>query len=176
MDVETTGFSCEFDEIVEFAIRLFRYDRGTGRVLGDAAEYCGLREPDCAIRRRASAVHGLTRRDVRGCRLDCARIRALMRQADFVVAHNAEFDRRFLERALPFFRRATWLCSCREIDWRAKGFESRRLGDLAARHGIEQPNPHRAGSDAEVLLRLLGCRRGRGRTHLYELLRNAGLM
>lgn len=72
LDVETTGFSPRYDEIVELAIKLFRYDAVTGHVLEIVAEYSGLREPSCPIPRRASRVHGITRPAVRGLRLDAA--------------------------------------------------------------------------------------------------------
>jgi DNA polymerase-3 subunit epsilon len=58
----------------------------------------------------------------------------MLYQADFVVAHYAAFDRGFVERLMPSFRGATWLCSRDGIDWWAKGFESRCLENLAGAH------------------------------------------
>ena len=176
IDVETTGFSPLTDEIIELAVALFSYDRISGRVLAVVGEYSGLREPSCPIPRCASAVHGITRRLVRGHRLDYRRIRAMLRQADFVVAHYVAFDRSFVERLMPSSRDMTWLCSRDGIDWWAKGFESRSLEDLAFGHDIENQEPHRAIGDVSTLLALLSYRPARRRTYLYELLRNAGLL
>jgi DNA polymerase-3 subunit epsilon len=130
LDIETTGLSPYRDEIVELAIMLFRYDPVKGQVLEVVSEYSGLREPSCPMRRNASAVHGITRRMVRGLRLDYRRIRTILQEADFVVAHNAAFDRSFVERLMPSSHDSSWLCSLNGIDWEARGFTSRCLEDL----------------------------------------------
>ena len=176
LDVETTGFSPRTDEIVELAMTLFRYDRVAGQVLEIVGEYSGLREPSCPIPRCASTVHGITRRLVRGLRLDYRSIRAMLRQAEFVVAHCAAFDRGFVERLMPSSRDATWLCSRDGIDWWAKGLQSRSLEDLASAHDIQNLRPHRASGDVATLLSLLSVRPRRRKSYLYELLRNAGLL
>jgi len=175
LDVETTGFSSYADEIVELAITVFRYDRVRGQVLEVNSKYSGLREPSCRISRAASEVHGITRRMVRGLELDFRRIRAMLRQADFIVAHCAVFDRSFVGRLIPSSRKKLWLCSRGGIDWFAKGFEGRSLEDLATAHSIKNLRAHRAGGDVATLLALLS-HRSRRRTYLHELLSNAGLI
>lgn len=176
LDVETTGLSPHNDEILELALTLFRYDRVTGHVVEVGHTYAGLREPSCRIPRSASQVHGITRQVVRGSRLDYRKIRVMAAQADFVVAHNASFDREFVERLMPSFRRQTWLCSLYGIDWRAKGFTDRSLGQLAKAHGIEISQAHRALADVETLMALLSSTSRGRRSRLFQLLRYAGLV
>lgn len=176
LDVETTGFSPYTEEIVEVAITVFHYDRFNGRVLEVISEYSGLREPSCRIPRVVSGVHGITRRMVRGLDLDYRRIRGMLRDAEFLVAHYAAFDRSFVERLIPVLRRKTWLCSRDGIDWAAKGFTLRSLEELATAHDIRNPRAHRAAGDVAALLELLSFRQGRRRPYLYDLLRNAGII
>jgi len=176
LDIETTGLRARDDEILELALSLFRYDRITGEVVETVGEYDGLREPRCRIPRGASRIHGITRPMVRGLRLDYRRLRTMLRQAEFVIAHCASFDRGFVERLMPSFRSAIWLCSRDGVEWRAHGLESCSLEDLAGAHGIKNARPHRAGGDVATLLALLSCRPPRRKPYLYELLRNAGVI
>lgn len=176
LDVETTGFSPHCEEIVELAVTVFRYDRAQGQMLEVVSEYSGLREPSCRISRAASAVHGITRRMVRGLELNYRRVREMLRGAEFVIGHCAAFDRSFVERLIPSLRKKTWLCSRDGIDWAAKGFPVRSLEELAAAHDIKNPRAHRAASDVATLLKLLSHRQRRRRPYLYELLRNAGII
>jgi DNA polymerase-3 subunit epsilon len=158
------------------AITVFRYDRLNGQMLEVASEYSGLREPRCRISWAASAVHGITRRAVKGLELNYRRVRGMLREAEFVIAHYAAFDRSFIERLIPSSRNRKWLCSRDGIDWAAKGFTSRSLGELATAHDIPNPHAHRAASDVATLLELLSYRQGRRRPYLYDLLCNGGII
>ena len=60
----------------------------------------------------------------------------MVASADLVIAHNANFDRRFLERLHPVFATKPWACSMSDMDWRAEGNESSKLEYLAYRAGF----------------------------------------
>ena len=101
IDVETTGLSPYTDEIVEFAMVLFAFDRTESSIVGVVDEYVGLREPGRNIPPQATRVHGITDADVVGQQLDHAKIKQLIQQAEFFVAHNASFDQGFVTRLFP---------------------------------------------------------------------------
>lgn len=173
IDVETTGLSPNHDEIIEFALVLFLYNRKTGEIEKTLEEYTGLREPKCSISQDAFMVHGITKCKLKGKTLDKNKIRALLRKADFLVSHNARFDFGFVTPFLPEAAAKIWFCSMNGIYWRGKGFGSKGLQNLLHGHGIEVVQPHRALSDARAIVSLLKVYNKKGKTYLSELLKSA---
>ncbi|MFW6381457.1 MAG: exonuclease domain-containing protein [Bacillota bacterium] len=171
IDVETTGLS-NTDEIIELAITLFQFDRKNGKILQILDEYVGLREPGVSIKPGARKVHGLTRRDLKGKRLNREQIKRLIKEADFLIAHNASFDRRFVIKMFPEARQKEWRCSMSDISWKAKGFQSRGLQNLLYDHNLTADQAHRALDDVHAALRLLATRNRSGNynTYFQELL------
>lgn len=170
VDVETTGLSHRYDEIVELALILFAFDRETGKILGVVEEYAGLREPSVPISAEASSVHGITWEMVRGRRLDESRIERMLRRAEFLVAHNAVFDRGFVIRLFPVAARKPWLCSMRNVNWHRFGFSSTALQNLLQYHGIVTGSAHRGAADARATLELLNCTDPDGQPYFRSLL------
>lgn len=170
IDVETTGLDPSREEVIELALLLFAYDPVDGRICGILDEYVGLREPSVPISPDAAAVHGLTGDIVRGKALDLERVRQMAVRAELLVAHNAQFDRSFVERLIPEVSIKTWLCSMSGIGWRRKGFVSRRLQDLLKVHGIMVERAHRAEDDVRAAVRLLTCGGQGGVSYFQELL------
>lgn len=168
VDVETTGFSPYRDEIVELCIVLFRINQDGLAVIEE--EYTGLREPINGINAAAARVNGIGWADVRGRDLDHQRVTDLVKRADFIIAHNASFDRGFVTRLYPHLYGKHWYCSMSDIDWRSKGCPRRGLQDLLAWHGIKPDRSHRASDDVRATLELLNICQGNGVTYLNELL------
>lgn len=173
IDTETTGTDPAQDKVIELAIVLFEYCLETGAVGRVVDSYDGLEDPGRPIPPESTAIHGITDAMVAGRHLDDARVDALVKQAGIVVAHNARFDRGFLESRLPIFASVPWACSWQEIPWSEAGIESSKLEYLAYRHGFFYEG-HRAEIDCLALLELLSRPFGQtGSTALQVLLETA---
>lgn len=170
VDVETTGLSPYSDEIVEMALCLFEFCWETGEITRVIDRYVGLREPCVPISSGAAMVHGISEADLRGKSLDNEKIELIFQKAEFIIAHNAMFDRGFIRRLFAECVPKTWLCSMKDINWKSKGFSSRGLQNLLRDHGIIVSRSHRADNDVKAAVELL-CQKGKeGRSYFFELL------
>ena len=154
LDTETTGLSHQADKIIELAMLLVSVDLATGLPFGPVTLFEGFEDPGMPIPAIAKEVTGISDDMVHGHRLDDAQVQAVVDQADLIVAHNAGFDRPFLEARFPFFARKNWACSFADIDWKAAGAESSKLSALAQNHGWFY-DAHRAQVDCHALLQVL---------------------
>ncbi|MDI1272399.1 MAG: DNA polymerase III subunit epsilon, partial [Polaromonas sp.] len=74
--------------------------------------------------------------------------------ADLVIAHNAGFDRPFVEARLAQFAQRPWACSFADLDWKKEGRGSAKLTQLALELGWFY-DAHRAEMDCHALLAVL---------------------
>ncbi|MBD8067375.1 exonuclease domain-containing protein [Bacillus sp. PS06] len=174
VDVETTGLSPDFDEIIEIALILFSYDKKTGEVIRQLEEITYLREPQTSSARSnyesAYQVHGIPYRDVEGKEFDDSIINDALNKSDVIIAHNASFDRSFLVRMYPSINEKKWYCSMRNIKWKDYGFANKKLLTLIRGHRISSNQSHRALDDTTQLLNLLKLKSQNGEIYLKELL------
>lgn len=171
IDVETTGIDPTVDQVIELAVRRFRFD-DDGRILDIERAWCWREDPGRSLDAEITRLTGITDLDLVGHRIDDAAAEALLCSAEVVIAHNAAFDRKFVERRLTGAIGLAWCCSCREVDWAVSGFDGRSLGWLCAQAGWFFDG-HRAESDVDAVLALLGVEMQGGRTALRELLDTA---
>jgi DNA polymerase-3 subunit epsilon len=112
---------------------------------------------------------------VAGRRIDDRAATDLLGRVVLVIAHHADFDRRFLERRLPAFATKHWACSRFDIDWKAEGIRSSALEFVAYSLGFFHDG-HRAASDCRATLHALAQPLpGTGRLALHALLEQARL-
>ncbi len=154
LDTETTGLSHQADKIIELAMLLVQVDASTGLPFGPVEILEGFEDPGMPIPPVATEVTGISDDMVQGHRLDDALVAAMVARADLIVAHNAGFDRPFVEARFPVFADKAWACSFADIDWKAAGAGSSKLSALAQDHGWFY-DAHRAQVDCHALLQVL---------------------
>ena len=135
MDVETTGINPESDKIIELGICLFEYDRENGRIYKVLGSWEWFEDPGFLIPPEITNITGITDEMVAGRRIDDRAVNDLLSRVVQVIAHNADFDRRFLEKRLPIFATKHWACSRFDIDWKARASVHRRSNSLPTRWG-----------------------------------------
>lgn len=169
LDTETTGVDPSKDRVIEIGLVLVLVDVGKGRVCRVLSRHSWLEDPGHPLSEETKRLTGLTDDDVRGRRFDDEAILDLLSRCDLVIAHNASFDRPFLEKRYPEFAQKWWACSYREVDWKGAGLVSSKLEWLAhALAGVFYEG-HRALVDAEVLVHVLASDLPDGRSVMREL-------
>ncbi|MCJ2183484.1 3'-5' exonuclease [Novosphingobium sp. 1949] len=168
VDVETTGLDAAGDVIIELAIQRFRFD-AAGRITEVGQPRVWREDPGRELDPRITELTGLTNAVLAGQAIDEAVAVEILGSADLIVAHNAAFDRPFVDRRLPAIAGKAWACSMAEPDWLALGFDGRALGYLVAQCGWFFEG-HRAENDILALIYLLAHDLPQERTVLGELL------
>ena len=173
LDTETTGLDSKSESIIELAMLSVLVDVATGVPVGPVSIYESFEDPGKPIPAQITEITGIDDAMVRGLRIDDAAVTALVEQADLVVAHNAGFDRPFVEARLPVFAAKAWGCSFMGIDWKKEGSGSAKLEFLASERGWFY-DAHRAQVDCHALLQVLASTLADGQTGLSRLLTGAG--
>lgn len=171
LDVETTGLDPAEDRVIELAMRRFRYDK-SGLILKIDEPFAWFEDPERPLTEEITRLTGLTDAGLAGQRIDEDEATRLLSSAHLVIAHNAAFDRKFVERRLSKAAGRPWACSMREIDWAAAGFDGRNLGWLGMQAGWFH-DAHRATGDVDAVIALLSHVLPNGQTALRELIQRS---
>src|SRR5712664_3802277 len=153
LDVETTGLDPARDEIIELGMVKFEYVPD-GRITRVTDTFSCFNEPSGRIPEEITNLTGITDELVRGHKLDEHFVQEFASDSVVVIAHNAAFDRKFVERYCDAFQNKFWACSASEIEWRNHGFQGSRLSYLLMGAGFFH-QPHRAVDDCRALLEIL---------------------
>lgn len=158
LDTETTGLDHERDEIIEIAIRQWVYHKKDHYLVKPLDEYSALQEPvNNKISEVITEITGITAEDVAGQQIDWGIVATILGESDFILAHNAGFDRPMIE-AVSELREVSaskfWVCSFKQVDWAQMGFLSSKQELLSVFHGFHYSG-HRALTDIDALANLL---------------------
>jgi DNA polymerase III subunit epsilon len=171
VDVETTGLDPVVDEIVDLAMVPFTYDTASGVIYEIREPFQSFRQPTNPIPAAITAITGITDEMVAGHTIDPMEVVGFIDRSALVIAHNAAFDRRFLERLCGPIKRP-WVCSMTQIDWVAEGYDGTRLAYLATSAGFFY-DKHQAAADCFAGIEMLATTLPRaGTPALVALLEN----
>lgn len=155
IDTETTGLNHARDKVIEIGIVAFEFDPVSGEIFRISERYSGFEDPGLPIPPEITDITGITDEMVSGQAFDDCRVATLAQKAHLVIAHNAAFDRKFVEARFPIFAKIPWACTVTQIDWSAERISPRTLEYLLFKTGALIINAHRALDDAEGVLGLL---------------------
>jgi DNA polymerase-3 subunit epsilon len=156
LDTETTGLSSQDDQVIELGMIAFEFDPVSGTVHSVREVFDELEDPGRPIPPETTQVHHITDAMVQGKRINDAVVEKFVAEASVIIAHNASFDRPFVEKRWPVFKDKQWVCSIKDIDWKSEGVGSAKLEYLLQTQGIFY-EAHRAETDCWALLELLNA-------------------
>ncbi len=172
LDLETTGLDKANDKIIELAVKLVSVDNKTGDLNAILNQYESFQDPEEYIDEKVSMVNGITNDMVDGHAINWDSVEEIMESADLIIAHNAGFDRAFMDRYLPISKEKIWICSVNDVDWLSRGFTSSKQELLCIWHGFYYDS-HRAMSDVDALINLITHPSNETNKPVLDLIENA---
>lgn len=168
VDTETTGLDPVTDRMFEVAAQRFMFD-AQGHIRIREHPKAWLEDPQMPLPARIKRLTGLSDAMLVGKQFDTRAISKTFSEADLIIAHNAAFDRPFIDVRFPGLNARAWACSLTQLDWLELGFDGRALGHLLLQRGWYFEG-HRAENDVRALTQLLAEQLDDGRTILARLL------
>ena len=154
VDVETTGLNQEIDKITEFGMIKFEFNKD-GKIFRILDKFYEFEDPS-----------GLFK-------IDDKSVESFIKDSPTIFAHNASFDRKFLERRFQIFKKSVFLCSIQDVSWKDRNYNSKSLSYLVHQFGCFHQE-HRALSDCEAGIFILSQTfYGGSESVLSNLLKNA---
>ena len=153
LDTETTGLDYNNDKIIELALVPFEYNK-EGAIFRILDGYSGFQDPGIALKEQITLLTGITDDMVRNQTIEHNRVEELVSSASLIIAHNAGFDRKFVEKQFPIFKQKAWGCSYTQVPWKKENISSAKLEYLAYKFGFFY-EAHRAEMDCLVGVHLL---------------------
>ena len=154
LDTETTGVNRANDKIIELALKIATFEKSSGMIVSIDQVYESFNDPGEEISQEITMLTGISNEMIQDQSIDWAMVDTILKDADIVVAHNASFDRAFVEKHSSVSPNKIWACSINDIDWLSRGFSSAKQELLCYWHGFYF-EAHRAMNDVDALIHLL---------------------
>lgn len=173
LDFEATGKEPAKDLPVEIGFVRVEYDSVSGQLGRVIERYSGFEDPGFELSEDVQRITKLDRSMLLGHKFDDEHIRSSIDATDFVIAHNASYDRVMGERRFPELADKPWGCTFREGPWEAMGIGPRSQEFLAFKVAGIHYGAHRAMADCEALLDIMASPAHDGRHCFAHVLENS---
>lgn len=151
LDFETTGINVNRDEVIELGAILYSVShRTTLAQLSTLVPISGENSAEKINRISANASRLLDTSDVHDLMSVFER---WLERADYLVAHNAKFDRQWLGTQYVPIRDKHWLCTYEDFSW-PHNDKKTSLVNTALNHGVGVSSAHRALIDCQLIAAL----------------------
>lgn len=154
LDTETTGISHFNDKVIELGMVRCTFSVSRRIILSIDRIYDGYEDPKRPIPSEITKLTGITDEMVRGKKFDEETILNFIADRPLIVAHNAKFDRPFVERRFNSWLPMPWACSQKEIDWSSFDIGGQKLEFIVQSQGYFY-DAHRACTDCLALCYLM---------------------
>ncbi|MEE2924277.1 MAG: 3'-5' exonuclease [bacterium] len=172
LDTETTGLDHRKESVIELGILIFKIDTDSGKITEILEDYSQFQDPGRPIPEVVVQLTGITDEMVCGQSIRWETVNQMLTTVDIIIAHNAKFDRGFIDPLVPISSERIWACSMSQVDWSGTGTSCRNLSHLCMEHGYFFDS-HRAINDVKAGVQLLSFDSPKtGKPYLWELNQN----
>ena len=152
IDFETTGLDFEKDEVIEIGLRTIAVNKHDYQDFYSLKDYESYNDTNNLIDEEVTMLTGITKDMILDKKIDWTEVESILKISDVVVAHNATFDRWFLEKHVDI--KNIWACSKADINWKSRGFLNTKLELLSIWHGFYYDS---IGVMNDVMQRFIFC-------------------
>ena len=135
LDIEATGLSYADDKIIELGIVKFEFSED-GQIFRLLEEFSSYQDPGKPITAFITKLTEITDDMVKNQQINQAELDSYLQDVDIIIAHNAEFDNSFFNKAFPSLAPKAWACSMIDINWREEGISSHKLEYIAYKYNF----------------------------------------
>jgi DNA polymerase III subunit epsilon len=157
LDTETTGLDPEKGKVIEVAGILFNIPTRT--ILAQTSVLC-YAESNAAYDINRIEVDALKKIDAGLQVAGFQMLREMLVHCDAIVAHNAEFDKKWINTLIDFqdlVKFKKWICTRNDVIWPIRKGIPLNLVHICVDLGVPIVNAHRALSDCQLLVDALQC-------------------